>query len=141
MAQGREKGDLFIRRVGHLNLAFLTSITVLFLVEVALYKFFSMPVSSRLVLYVYSFQLLSALIAYGVSYIIRRRMLPIKTSEPFWSYVGVRRYFWSYVLLSIPFSIAFIFYIFAGNLSSLFLGYILSLCGLIVFRPRKGDVV
>ncbi len=141
MAQGSDKGELFIKRAKHFNLAFIVSITVLFLVNLALYSFFSMPVSTKLLLYVYSSQIVSALTAYSVAYLIRKRMLPVKTSESYWSYTAVRRYFWSYVLISVPFGIGFLFYLFAGNLSSLLLGYLLSLCGLIIFRPRRGDVV
>ena len=141
MAQGSDKGELFIKRAKHFNLAFIVSITVLFLVNLALYSFFSMPVSTKLLLYVYSSQIVSALTAYSVAYLIRKRMLPVRTSEIYWSYTAVRRYFWSYVLISVPFGIGFLFYLFAGNLSSLLLGYLLSLCGLIIFRPRRGDVV
>ena len=141
MAQGSDKSELFIKRAKQFNLAFIVSITVLFLVDLGLYSFFSMPVSSKLLLYVYSAEIISAAVAYSVAFLVRRRMFPVRTSEVYWSYTAVRRYFWSYVLLSIPFGIAFLFYLFAGNLSSLLLGYLLSLCGLIIFRPRKGDVV
>ncbi len=141
MAQGSDKSELFIKRARQFNLAFIVSITVLFLVDLGLYNFFSMPVSSKLLLYVYSAEIISAAVAYSVAFLVRRRMFPVRTSEAYWSYTAVRRYFWSYILLSIPFGIAFLFYLFAGNLSSLLLGYLLSLCGLIIFRPRKGDVV
>ena len=141
MAQGSDKSELFIKRAKQFNLAFIVSITVLFLVDLGLYSFFSMPVSSKLLLYVYSAEIISAAVTYSVAFLVRRRMFPVRTSEVYWSYTAVRRYFWSYVLLSIPFGIAFLFYLFAGNLSSLLLGYLLSLCGLIIFRPRKGDVV
>lgn len=141
MAQGSDKSELFIKRAKQFNLAFIVSITVLFLIDLGLYSFFSMPVSSKLLLYVYSAEIISAAVTYSVAFLVRRRMFPVRTSEAYWSYTAVRRYFWSYVLLSIPFGIAFLFYLFAGNLSSLLLGYLLSLCGLIIFRPKKGDVV
>lgn len=141
MAERSDKSELFIKRAKQFNLAFVVSITVLFLVDLALYRFFSMPVSPKLLLYVYSLQIMSAIVAYLVAFLVRKRMFPVRTSEAYWSYTAVRRYFWSYVLLSLPFFIAFIFYIFAGNLSALVLGYILSLCGLIIFRPKEGDVV
>ena len=141
MAQGSDKSELFIKRAKQFNLAFIVSITVLFLIDLGLYSLFSMPVSSKLLLYVYSAEIISAAVTYSVAFLVRRRMFPVRTSEAYWSYTAVRRYFWSYVLLSIPFGIAFLFYLFAGNLSSLLLGYLLSLCGLIIFRPRKGDVV
>ncbi len=136
-----DKGELFIKRAKHLNLAFIVSITLFFVVCLALYSFFSMPVSPKLVIYVYSFEIVSALIGYGISLLVRKKMFPISMSEEYWSYTAVRRYFWSYVLLTVPFGIAFLFYMFAGNLSALTLGYLLSLCGLIIFRPRKGDVI
>ncbi len=141
MAQGSDKSELFIKRAKQFNLAFIVSITVLFLVDLGLYSFFSMPVSSKLLLYVYSAEIISAAVAYSVAFLVRKKMFPVKTSEVYWSYTAVRRYFWSYVLICLPFGIAFLFYLFAGNLSSLLLGYLLSLCGLIIFRPRKGDVV
>ncbi len=140
MAQRSDRGELFIRRARQFNLAFVVSITILFLVNLALYEFFSMPVSPKLLVYVYSAQALLTLLAYSVAYIVRKRLFPVRMSEAYWSYTAVRRYFWSYVLLSLPFGIAFVFYLFAGDLPNLFLGYLLSLCGLIIFRPRKGDV-
>ncbi|GEM_PF-606924 len=143
MAQGttQDKGELFIKRAKELNLAFIVSLSLFFLVSLALYSFFSMPVSAKLVLYIYGIEISLSLIAYLVAFIIRRRLFPVRMSDKYWSYTAVRRYFWSYVLLCLPFGVAFIFYLFAGNLSSLVLGYLLSLCGLIIFRPRKGDVL
>jgi len=143
MAEGASgnKSELFIKRARHFNWAFIASISALFLVCAALYPFFSMPVSFRLVLYVYSLQVVSAAGAFLISLAVRRKMLPVNTATAHWSYIAVRRYFWSWVLLCLPFGIGFIFFVFAGNLSSLLTGYLLSLCGLIVFRPRRGDVV
>lgn len=143
MAQGNasDKSELFIKRAKQFNLAFTVSITVLFLVSLALYKFFSLPVSAKLILYVYGLELSTAAVAYLVAFLVRKKLFPVKTSEEYWSYTAVRRYFWSYVLLCAPFGIAFLFFVFAGSFSALLLGYILSLCGLIIFRPRKGDVI
>ena len=143
MAQGttNDKGQLFIKRAKQLNLAFVVSITLFFLVSSALYSFFSMPVSPKLITYVYAIELMSALFGWSVAWLVRKKMFPVSMSEEFWSYTAVRRYFWSYVILGIPFGFAFIFYLFAGSLSALTLGYILSVCGLIVFRPRRGDVI
>ncbi|WP_457600576.1 hypothetical protein [Hydrogenivirga sp.] len=143
MAQGAtpDKGELFIKRAKQLNLAFIVSISVFFFVSLGLYSFFSMPVSARLVLYVYGAEVFSALIAYLVAFFVRRKLFPVSMSDTYWSYTAVRRYFWSYVLLCIPFGIAFLFFLFAGNFSALLLGYLLSLCGLILFRPRRGDVI
>jgi len=137
----RNKGELFIKRARHFNYSFIGGISLLFLASLITYPYFSMPVTSKLILYIYSIILASALIGFGISAMVRKKLLPVRTDERFWSYTAVRRYFWSYVLLSLPFFIAFIFYIFAGNLSALVLGYILSLCGLIIFRPKEGDVV
>ncbi len=143
MAQGTspDKGELFIRRAKHLNLAFIISLTILFLADLGLYRFFSLPVSPRLLLYIYSIEIAVAVATYLSAFLIRRFLLPVSMKEDLWSYRAVRRYFWSYVLLSAPFGTAFIFYLFTGNLSSLILGYVLSLCGLILFRPRREDLV
>ncbi len=143
MAQGTasDKSALFIKRAKQFYLSFVVSITLFFVVGLALYKFFSMPVSARLVLYIYGAEVVTGLLAYGIAFLVRRRMFPVSTSEEYWSYTAVRRYFWSYVLICLPFGIAFLFFIFAGNLSALVLGYLISLCGLILFRPRKGDVI
>ena len=136
-----QKRELFLERAKHFNWAFIGAITLLLVASLATYKFFAMPVSAKLILYVYGLQLFSAAVAFLVSYLVRKKMLPVDTKDPQWSYTAVRRYFWSYVLLCVPFAIAFLFFLFAGNLSALLLGYLLSLCGLIVFRPRRGDVV
>lgn len=143
MAQGTasNKSELFIKRAKQFNLAFIVSITVLFAVCLALYRFFSMPVSAELILYVYGIEIFTAVLGYTVAFIVRRKLFPVKTSEEYWSYTAVRRYFWSYVLICVPFAVAFVFFIFAGSFSALLLGFFLSLCGLIVFRPKKGDVI
>ena len=143
MAQGTtsDKGDLFIKRAKQFNLAFIVSVTLFFLVGLALYKFFSMPVSAKLVIYIYGAEVITGIFAYIVAFLVRKKMFPVSTSEEYWSYTAVRRYFWSYVLVCVPFGIAFLFFIFVGNLSALLLGYLISLCGLILFRPRKGDVI
>jgi len=143
MAEGvtRNKGELFIKRAKQLNGAFLASLSVIFVVCLLLYPFFSMPVSYRLILYVYALELISAAVGYGIAFLVRSRMLPVSMQDELWSYTAVRRYFWSWVLLCLPFGAGFLFFLFAGNLSALVLGYLLSLCGLIVFRPRRGDVV
>jgi hypothetical protein len=143
MAQGisSDKGELFIKRAKQFNLAFIVSISVFFLISVALHNFFSMPVSAKLILYIYGIEIFMALFSFTVAFAVRRKMFPVSMKDRYWSYTAVRRYFWSYVLLCTPFAVAFLFYLFAGNLSALLLGYLLSLCGLIIFRPRKGDVV
>ncbi len=138
----RDKSELFIKRAKHFNLAFIVSISVLLLASLITYRFFSMPVSPKLLIYVYGIEIFTAVLAYIVSYLVRSKMLPVRISEDIhWSYTAVRRYFWSYVVLCVPFGLAFLFYLFAGNLSALILGYILSLSGLVIFRPRRGDVV
>lgn len=136
-----DKGELFIKRAKQLNKAFLVSISVFFVISLLLYRFISLPVSAKLVVYIYVFELVSAVLAYGSAALIRVKMFPVSTSEAYWSYTAVRRYFWSFVLLCIPFGIGFVFYFFVGNMSALVLGYLLSVCGLIIFRPRKGDVI
>ncbi len=143
MAQGTtsDKGELFVKRAKQLNLAFAGTVTLFFVVGLALYSFFSMPVSPRLILYIYGVELATGVIGYAVAFLVRKKMFPVSMTDRYWSYTAVRRYFWSYVLLCVPFGIAFLFFIFAGSFSALLLGYLLSLCGLILFRPRKGDVI
>ncbi len=132
--------EAFVRRARHLNLAFIFTITLLFIASTATYSFMAMPVVPKLLLYIYGIEIVTGVFAFLISYLLRRRF-PVRTSEKLWSYLAVRVYFWSYVLLSIPFCVAFLFYIFAGNLPALIMGYVISLCGLIIFRPKKGDVV
>jgi len=137
-----DKRKLFLKRARHFNLSFILSLSVFLLVSVALYRFFSMPVSPKLLVYVYAIEVASALLGYGIAFAVRKTMLPVRVSgDAYWSYTAVRRYFWSYVVLCLPFFLAFLFYLFAGNLSSLLLGYVLSVAGLVAFRPREGDVV
>ncbi len=139
--QDKDRVDTFIKRAKQFNLSFIAGITILFVASLITYEFFSMPVSPKLLLYVYILIGLSTLVSYGVSALVRKKMFPVSTQDPYWSYTAVRRYFWSYVLLCMPFGIAFLFFLFAGNLSALVLGYLASLCGLILFKPKKGDVL
>ncbi len=143
MAQGTsgKRSEVFVRRAVQLNAVFIGFISVLLAICIALYPFFSLPVSYKLVLYVYTLQVISALLSWGIAFLVRKKKFPVSTTQNLWSYTAVRRYFWSWVSLCIPFAIGFLFFLFAGNLSSLLLGYFFSLCGLIVFRPRRGDVL
>jgi uncharacterized membrane protein len=142
MAQGddKDRAELFLRRARHLNLAFISAVSLVFVASLATYEFFSMPVSFKLLLYVYGLEAGTGLLAYSLSFLLRRRF-PVRTSEDLWSYRAVRVYFWSYTLLCVPFGVSFLFYLFAGSLSALILGYLISICGLIIFRPREGDVL
>ena len=133
------RGQVFIRRSRHLNLSFVFALTAVFLASLFMHESFSMPVSPKLVSYVYLLEVLSGAASYTTAFLLRRRF-PVSTSDDLWTYKAVRIYFWSYILLSIPFDIAFLFYLFAGNLSTLVLGYLISVCGLMLFRPRRGDV-
>ncbi|HIC96861.1 MAG TPA: hypothetical protein EYP11_00440 [Aquificaceae bacterium] len=136
-----DKGELFIRRATHLNFSFIAATSMLYLGSAALYGFFSLPASPKLVLYMYAFTILITAVSLSASFFIRKRYMPVRTEGRYWSYTAVRRYFWSYVILSAPFGLSFLFYLLVGNFSVLTLGYILSLCGLILFRPKKGDIV
>ncbi|MDQ7038012.1 MAG: hypothetical protein Q9N26_02265 [Aquificota bacterium] len=142
MAEGdaQVRAEVFIKRARHLNFAFVFTTSLLFFASVLTYSFMALPVSPKLVLYVYSMEVVSGSIAYVISCLLRKRF-PVRTSEEMWSYTAVRIYFWSYAVLCVPFGIAFLFYLFAGNLSALVLGYLISVCGLIIFRPRRGDVL
>ncbi len=137
----QDKRRLYISRAKQLNRAFIFVAFLFYVVSLLTYKFFSMPVSPKLAIYVYAINIVLGLIAYSSAFLIRRYMFPVDSSkDKYWSYTATRRYFWSYVLLSLPFFISFLFYIFAGHLYSLTLGFLITLAGLLIFKPREMDV-
>ena len=144
MANGNSLEDklkLYVKRATHLNRAFLFVASFFYLICLISYSFFSMPVSPRLSLYMYALIVMVGVFGYGVAFFVKKRMFPIDPrKDPYWSYTATRRYFWSFVSLSFPFFISFVFYIFAGHLSSLTLGFIITALGLVLFRPRREDL-
>ncbi len=136
-----DKLKLYVKRATHLNRAFIFVASLFYLICLLSYSFFSMPVSPKLSLYMYAFIILSGVFGYGVAFFVKRKMFPVNPHrDPYWSYTATRRYFWSFVVLSFPFFMSFIFYIFAGHLSSLTLGFIITVLGLVLFRPDEGDL-
>ncbi len=145
MANGNlteDKRRLYLKRAKQLNRAFIAVILLFYLICLAAYEFFRMPVSNKLSIYVYSIISGLGVLSYLSAFLIKRKMFPVNTSEDkYWSYTATRRYFWSYVMLSFPFFISFVFYIFAGHLSSLTLGFLISVVGLLIFKPKEGEVI
>jgi len=141
MAQGSaDKKELFVKRAREFAYAVLGGYTLLLVGALVLYPYFKLPVSEKLVRYVYLAEVLSALFSYALSYAVRRLFLPVKAEGHYWGYVAMRRYFWSYAFLTLPYFIGYAMFVFSGHLPSLLLGYFLSSLGVIIFLPKRGDV-
>jgi len=136
-----ERKELFVKRAKEFAYAFLFGYTLLLIGAFILYPFFKMPVSPKLVKYVYLLELGSGLISYGLSFLIRRFCLPVKAEGEYWGFIAMRRYFWSYAFLTTPYFIGYVMFVFSGHLPSLLLGYFISSLGVIIFLPKKGDVI
>ena len=137
----QDKKRLFIKRAKHFAYAFIGGYTLLLLGAFILYPYFKMPVVERLVHYVYTAEVISGLVSYLLSFLIRKIFLPVKAQGEYWGYIAMRRYFWSYVLLTTPYFIGYAFFVFAGHIQSVLLGYTVSTLGVLLFLPREGDVV
>jgi uncharacterized membrane protein (Fun14 family) len=76
-----------------------------------------------------------------VGLLIKKGVFPVDSSkDPYWSYTATRRYFWLFLLSLVPFAFSFIVFIVFALIEVLLLGYVLSLCGLILVRPKEEDV-
>jgi len=76
-----------------------------------------------------------------IGLLIKKRAFPVDSSkDPYWSYTATRRYFWLFLLSLVPFAFSFIVFIVFALIEVLLLGYVLSLCGLILVRPKEEDV-
>ncbi len=143
MAEGanQDKKKLFIKRARQFAYSVIFGYTLLLVGAFILYPYFKMPVVPELVRYVITAQVISAVFSYGVSFLVRKLFLPVKAEGNYWGYIAMRRYFWSYALITLPYFLGYLFFMFAGHIQSVILGYILSSAGVILFLPREGDVV
>ncbi|NPB06487.1 MAG: hypothetical protein GXO03_02660 [Aquificae bacterium] len=141
MERDGSKRELFIKRAREFGYAVLAGYTLMLVGALVLYPYFKLPVSERLVRYVYALELGSAAFAYALAYAVRRLFLPVKAEGEYWGFIAMRRYFWSYAFITLPYLIGYAMFVFSGHLPSLLLGYALSALGVIIFLPKKGDVV
>ncbi len=134
--------NIYRRRAKQFYYAFLTFLSLVLLGSLILYPFFKLPLPAKMLIYASSLVLLVAMFSIPISLVIRKRGFPvISDTDPYWSYTATRRYFWSFVIAGLPFGVAFLIYIIFASLLVLFIGYFLTLCGLILVRPREEDVV
>lgn len=133
---------VYKRRAKHLYYAFVIFLSLIFFGALLLYHLFKLPLSSKLVLYANLCVIFVATLSLPLSLFIRRRCFPVDTSrDRYWSYTATRRYFWAFVIAGLPFATAFLIYIIFASLTVLFLGYLSTLCGLILIKPREEDVL
>lgn len=137
-----EKLKLYRKRSRQFYYSFIVSTTILFLACLPLYFYFKLPLHPQLVYSLLIIILLLGLLSLSLAYFLKRKLFPVNSSKDiYWSYTATRRYFWLFSLVLVPFFLSFIFFIIFAPLSLLFLGYILSLCGLILIRPREEDLI
>lgn len=136
-----QKVALFKKRSKHLHYAFVLSLNILFVACLVLYPYFRLPLSYSLVSYSLLIIFFVGLFSLSLALFLRRRLFPISTlRDDYWSYTATRRYFWLYTLSLTPFGLSFLIYVLFAPLSVLILGYLLSLCGLILVRPKEEDL-
>ncbi len=126
--------QFFFASVGFLSLVFFSSLV--------LYPYFKLPLPTKLILYTNVIVVFVGVICIPLGISLKKKSFPVFShNDPYWNYTATRRYFWLFALVNIPFLVAFIVYILFAPLSTLILGYLISLCGLILLRPREEDIV
>ncbi|MCS6875633.1 MAG: hypothetical protein NZM36_02080 [Aquificaceae bacterium] len=136
-----EKLQIYKKRARQLYFAFLLSTTTLFLACVPLYPYFKVPVHPNLAYFTLGLVFITGITGLTIAYTIRKKSFPVfSAADPYWSYTATRKYFWSYSLCLLPLFIAFLLFIVIARVDALFLGYLMSLCGLILLRPKEEDV-
>lgn len=136
-----DKKQLFIKRARQFAYSVIFGYSLLLIAAFILYPFFKLPVVPRLVKYVVIAEVTSGIFAYAIAFLVRKVFLPVKAEGEYWGFIAMRRYFWSYALITVPYFIGYIFFIFAGHIESVVLGYLISTVGVLLFLPRDGDVV
>ncbi|MFN3947714.1 MAG: hypothetical protein ACK4LA_06475, partial [Aquificaceae bacterium] len=126
----------------HMHYAFLVSVTLIFLACLPLYPYFKVPIHPNLFYSILIFIALLGIVCIPLAYLLKKKVFPVDSSKDvYWSYTATRRYFWLYVLSSLPFGFSFLFFVVFAPLLPLLLGYLLSLCGLILVKPKEEDVI
>jgi len=134
--------ELFYIRVRQFFKASLGLVTLIFVACLPLYPYFRLPLHINMVLGSMLITLTLSIFLVILALILRKRLFPIHTQkEKYWSQKAIRRYFWLYALVTLPFFFSFIVYIIFAPLSVLILGYFLSIFGLILLKPRKEDLI
>ncbi|RUM31010.1 MAG: hypothetical protein DSY42_03510 [Aquifex sp.] len=136
-----DKKQLFIKRARQFAYSVIFGYSLLLIAAFILYPFFKLPVVPRLVKYVVIAEVVSGIFAYAIAFLVRKVFLPVKAEGEYWGFIAMRRYFWSYALITVPYFIGYIFFIFVGHIESVILGYLISTVGVLLFLPRDGDVV
>ncbi len=137
----QDKKQLFIKRARQFAYSVIFGYTLLLVGAFILYPYFKLPVSQKLVKYVYIAEALSGAFTYTVAFLVRKIFLPVKAEGEYWGYIAMRRYFWSYALITLPYFIGYAMFVFSGHLPSVLLGYAISTLGVLLFLPREGDVI
>ncbi len=133
--------DVYRKRARQFFFASVGLLSLIFFASSVLYPYFRLPLPTRLVLYLNAMVLVLGILCIPLALFLRRRLFPVNSEEdPYWSYTATRRYFWLFVLVNLPFLVALLFYIIFAPLSTLLIGYFVSLYGLILLRPRKEDL-
>ncbi|MGC8852277.1 MAG: hypothetical protein ACP5P0_01580 [Hydrogenobacter sp.] len=136
-----DKREIYRRRAKQFYYAFLFFINLVFFGSLATYPFFNLPLPSKVILQASLIVILSALLSFLLAFFVRKRSFPVKTAQDiWWSYTATKGYFWSFVISSVPFAIAFVIYLVIASFVVLFLGYLLSFCALILLRPKEEDI-
>jgi len=134
--------ELYQKRIRRFFMATLGLVSLVFFACLPLYPFFRLPLHPNLVLGSMAIVLGLGIISIVLSLILRKRLFPVDTQrEEYWSQKATGRYFWLYFLVSIPFIFSFFIYVIFAPLSLLILGYLLTVFGLILLRPRKEDLI
>jgi len=137
-----DKLQLYRKRSKQLYYAFVLSLTITFLACLPLYFYFKLPVHPDLSRSMFFFLSVMGLAILPIGLLIKKRAFPVDSSkDPYWSYTATRRYFWLFLLSLVPFAFSFIVFIVFALIEVLLLGYVLSLCGLILVRPKEEDVI
>lgn len=136
-----EKLELYRKRARHLYYAFVFSLVGLYLACLPLYPYFRLPLHKNLVLFSSFFVVALGIICLPTALTLKKKLFPVDThTDPYWSYTATKRYFWLYVLCLVPFVFAFLTFIAFASLLVLSVGFLVSLCGLILIRPVREDL-
>jgi hypothetical protein len=133
--------ELYFKRARQFFFATLGFVSLAFFGCLPLYPYFKLPLHPNLVLGMLAFNLLLGVIFIPLALFLRKRLFPIKVEESYWSQRATTRYFWLYFLVGIPFAFSFFAFIVFASLALLIEGYLLTVSGLILLRPREEDLI
>ncbi|MCS7084063.1 MAG: hypothetical protein NZL90_03650 [Aquificaceae bacterium] len=136
-----DKIALYRKRAKQLYFAFIGLLSLMLIGCLVIYPYFKLPIAD---VTRKNIIILLSIVGIGVNVIsfgVKKKIFPIKTSEnPLWSSSATGRYMTVFAISSLPFDMGFLLFVVFGDFYMVFVGYLISLAGLLLTYPKASDI-